>query len=483
VFIDSAGRESYSTPIVCIPTGDSVNFRYKITMTNIPASNDSAIVAKYLLRSNNFTITFASPGGRSPNGSVYVLDTLDDTTTTYVDSMTYDTMVLTLDQWCEFRFPEDYDYPTGSVTLQDSISLHWDWGVPEVTCYDDSTISFQPFDIAIHESRGYAIGNIDNLNRIYYSDFGRITTWPSDKFINIASQSGDWFVRLLPLGERLLIFRQNSVWQLTGNQFYQFNIDQVMNNVGLSAPRSLASGLNQVFFFHTSGIYQFDRFGGIPPAPISSFIQNSIDSIGSKFQRAWGGMIGNEFWLSVALTADDNEKCYIYAQIPSPHMKSYDFGVMDAKLFDYDTTIYDYRSDRWIIATDNDSLWRWNYNGDADTLDGTERIVATYQSKFFFEGDDREKIHYIDLIGSGVCDSMMITFYRNYGDSVKGFTQIPIDSQLVAMDWHEGEKQRVMVDHITENFSFKIRDYGYGRYKLRGFVIGWTPWDKGKVRP
>ena len=107
---------------------------------------------------------------------------------------------------------------------------------------DDSLIAFQPADAVWHGFRVWAIGDPLEKGNLYYSDYGRPTCWPYDKFTNVPTRQGDWFTRLVSQPGRLLAFRQNSIVEVTGLSFYQFVIQEISPNVGLSAPRSVGIG-------------------------------------------------------------------------------------------------------------------------------------------------------------------------------------------------------------------------------------------------
>ena len=493
IYLDSAtGRRSLSSPTICVEVADTYGAK-EVDFTNLPTPSASQpnINKKILIRneatyfftqaarydSDNDTTTCASFQFDSLYAQGYdywfILDTLDAATTTYTDSLNGVTLSVLAKEYNE----------------------------------DDSLLTFRPVSFAIHNSRLYAVGDPANPNTVYYSAFGRPSTWPFDKFLNIPSQQGDWFVRVIEVGGRLVLFRQNSISQLTGTSFYQFTVDELSNNVGLAAPKTLAYSGENVFFSHSTGVYILGKFGGVSNVPISTPISNTVDSVGINIQRAVGKNIGREYWYSILIDSDssywmadtaaindssdctsglgancdsitfneNNDKTYIYSETPLPHWKCYDFGINDATLFDDDTTITDFRTQRWIIAKDNDSLYRWNYS-DTDTLDDTTHVIATYQSKYFFDDNIREKILYLDIYGDGTSDSLLVTFYDKK-DGAKAGTVVKIDTLYT--DFTNGLKDRIYLDNLVTRLSIKIQDFGEGNYTITGYDIGYIPWDEG----
>lgn len=457
VFVDSAGRESYHTvpSFYVANTGssaDSCSIDWSLALTNIPTNAYANITAKYVLRRWHADFHGPAENFDSIQQRWWLVDTLDDTTTTWTDTMNYlNNGVL----WCEET------EENSSSTLS-----------PENGCYDDSTIVFQPTSLVFHGSRAYAIGNWHHPNYLYYSEFGRPTTWGPDRFLSMPSQQGDWLVHLLTLStNNLIMFRQNSVMGLQGTTWFQYSVDQVKAGVGLTARGTLVRDNSNIFFAHISGMYVLGN-----PVAISEAIQPIVDSVGDKMQRSVAAMVGQELWWSVAVVAEKNDRTLVFSPRPKAHWTQYSFGLESIALHDYDTTQVDYVAERYLLSTDLDSLWRWNYNN-TDSLDGADTIIAEYQSPYFFEGGGRDHILWIDILGTGEIDSLMLTFYRNYGETKPG---VPFDSLVLRPDFSDAKRDRAIVGAICENFSLRIRDYGMGDYTLKGFKIGYIPWDGGK---
>jgi hypothetical protein len=450
VYVDTANKHSRPSalsyrPVDLYPLA-VLDSTFRIYITHIPVPNNETIKSKILLR-----WIFAYPNSTSElQEKYYILDTLNPTDTLFPDVYTSTFMHTAARLYCESEYPQ----------------------VPESTCIlRDSALPFNPIDIVTFGSKLFAIGHPTYKNRLYFSDFYKPQKWPYDKFMEIPSIRGDWFVRLATIGQHIILFRQNSIVSFTGLSFYQYDIQTISNDIGITAYNSLIYGNQGIYFLHNTGFYRMNGDGGIQYPSLSLPIQNSLDSI-SNYNLVWADIIGDDIWLSVPIDTNVNNRTFIY-NLTSGNWKSYDFGIKDGIMIDYDTTKYIYPTSKWIFIKNNDSLFRWNYF-DNDTLDGSELIQAEYQSKYFLDDPDREKILYIDLIGSGICDSLRFVFYDNYGDS--------IGTKLLMPDFTTKQRQRVKVDHIVENFSFKIHDYGTGDYKILGYKIAYIPWGERKER-
>ncbi|GAG84693.1 unnamed protein product, partial [marine sediment metagenome] len=300
----------------------------------------------------------------------------------------------------------------------------------------------------------------------------------------------DWFVDLLPLEDRLILFRQNSIVQLQGHSFYQFSLDQLIENVGLTAPRSIVRVGNTVYFYHSTGVYTLSAFGGVCSQPLSFAIKKSLDSFMVNQQRAVGAGIAGDYWLSLDY-AGGNQKTYIYSEMPIPHWKTYGFGLHAVVQYDPDSTYGNFNPNKWLVALvtsvgtypgDQTILYEWNEGAIGGSFERTDTvdtwsdtshgaIIATYQSKRFFEGRERERVYWLDIVGEGDADTITFTFLDE---------GVAFDTVKYLPDFTDGIRDRIIVDHIVSDFAVRWQDNGYGQYTIKGYEIGWIPWDRGR---
>ncbi len=463
IYEDSAGIMSYPSAVSCAQYNDTIRGPADslfVTVSNIPIPSDTTyIVKKHLWRRINSQHDSLSVWPEdSVFGSWYYLTEVPINSPEYIDA--------------KGAFDENTFGGPINIRNNEMCNAANDSNLqnPEDLCYGDSVISFQPTDISYHGNRMFAIGNPLKRDRLYYSDFGRPTTFPFDKFIDINTQAGDWLVRILSTEGRLLLLKQNTILELFGLSFYQFTIRELTKNIGLSFRRALVLHNTGIYFGHTTGLFVIPNYD----IPISFLIQNSIDSINDTLGSPYLSSLSSELWYSVPVNDTVNNKVYIYSNFPIPHWKCYVMNINGIVNYDIESQYDKFITNRYLILR-NDSLWKWNYSID-DTLDGTELIQAVYQSKYFFDDPAREKIIYVDITGTGICDSLGFTFYADYG-------QDTLSTRVQTMDFTSGERQRVKVDHIANNFSLKIQDYGTGDYVIKGYTIGYIDdWDQGKKR-
>ena len=460
IFLDSIGIGSYPTAlsgvVVCDDTDCDTNF--SVRLTSMPVSDDPSVLNKLLVRriDMQFYCTPSATPIECPSGdypeSLYIdwhiVDTLRNIDTTYEDVI---------------GIEEAHWFVEGSDVEPKQ---------PRDIYVDDSALSFQPTSIAEHGTRMYAVGDRANPDYLWYSSFGEPREWPPDLFLALPSKQSDWFNGLLSITNNdLLAFRQNSVMQISGLTFYQYSVDEILTEVGLTAPRTLLKNQRGVYFVHQTGLWKLGMTD-----PLSVPIGNLVDSVGGRLNQSVAQTVNGEYWWSVPLDDTSNSHTLIWVESPKPHWKKYDFGFNDAVYFNPDTLSWDFTVTDLIIARDNDTLYQIDFTS-RDTLDGVDTIYAVFQSKYFFaENNDREQIHWIDLDGTGTTDSLRIIFYRNYGENKPG---VPFDTVVFSPDFSDHIQDRVQVGAICHNFSLRIEDFGMGNYSLKGYTIGWQPWDRG----
>lgn len=73
----------------------------------------------------------------------------------------------------------------------------------------------------------FVAGVSGNPNRLYWSDLGTPTTFTNTNFIDINANDGDFITGINTLNDELIIFKNNSIWSITGYSGTTFNADTV----------------------------------------------------------------------------------------------------------------------------------------------------------------------------------------------------------------------------------------------------------------
>ena len=135
--------------------------------------------------------------------------------------------------------------------------------------------------------------------RVRWSNINTAETWTADDYVDVGKgEEGDYITGLVPAGDRLLVFKSNSVHQIFGwdsDSFQLTTLTQRIGSVPLSSPVSTPYG---VFFWNAhDGLYLYDgeRFTWL-----FSRMQPAIDDGRIGFtnppQLTWGN---NKLYVSV----------------------------------------------------------------------------------------------------------------------------------------------------------------------------------------
>lgn len=460
VFIDAQGRESYASgpTVILVDSAIPGDSTFTVTLNNIPVPTVTGqIVSKRIERRVDFYF--------GDNFSPYFADSVlhfwyEIATQTATDTNGYADELGIREIAKVAPICNDSSETDGAGA---TIS-------PDVGCPDtDSILGFKPSSIIEAGSRLWAVGHPTERNSIFYSTFGKASEWPYDKFITIPSRSGDWFLRLYWLNNTIFLFRGNSIARLNGLSFYQFQAENLVDNIGLTAPLTLIEMNGLLYFLHSSGVYQYAGGLGIEKPALSFTIKHSIDSLSEQALKSCvGAAVLDEYWMSPL-----NGHTYIFAPSPSPHWKAYSFGIKSVVNYDADQVATSYPSTKWEVLADNDTLYHW-FRREQDTLDNGQSILASYRSKYHLEGTGRKKVMYVDIAGTGTGDTLTVTLYPNK-------TGLPITSKKIKLNFTDGKADRVVFDYICDNAAVGWTDNGKGQYTITGYTIGWIPWDERKL--
>lgn len=120
--------------------------------------------------------------------------------------------------------------------------------------------------IKIHKNRVYAANR--NSSTLYFSDAGVPTSFPVNNFIQINTNDGQNITGISEILDNLIIFKEESVWILTGEPLGAGNtttignlqLRQANSPVGCSAFRTIQKVDQTLFFMHHTGIYMLQNY-------------------------------------------------------------------------------------------------------------------------------------------------------------------------------------------------------------------------------
>lgn len=174
--------------------------------------------------------------------------------------------------------------------------------------------------IKIHKNRVYAANK--NSSTIYFSDAGQPTSFPANNFIAINTNDGQNITGIDDILDNLVIFKDESVWILTGEPLGAGNtttignlqLKQANSPVGCSAFRTVQKVGQTLFFVHYSGIYMLQNTSVVL---ISSFLKSTFQNgVSSAFiNLAWAiyNPIENKYIVGYpSAAASTPDSCIIY---------------------------------------------------------------------------------------------------------------------------------------------------------------------------
>jgi len=116
--------------------------------------------------------------------------------------------------------------------------------------------------------------------------------WVGDNWADINTDDGDVIMGLGENSNRLLIFKQDSLYR-----YSSFVWTKVPGGAGTVSHRSIANWRGNTYYFHRDGIYKYD---GVSSTLISNAIQDYIDGIsGSFFSNICGTTKRNHYYAIV----------------------------------------------------------------------------------------------------------------------------------------------------------------------------------------
>lgn len=237
----------------------------------------------------------------------------------------------------------------------------------------------------------------DMSSRIYWSGIKDPATWDGDQFIDISKDDGQQITGLKPLGDRLIVYKERSIYSVyfTGDADFPFILPgggKTNSSVGCIAPWSIQEVENGHVFLSYDGLYYFDG--------------NNSYKISDKIASTLG--------------VDNSNPSFTYA---------------DKTYFAKAVSCVQKSKNRYFLSltkygsTTNDLVLVWDYFNNAFTIyDG---LKANAMSTFYFNGND-ERPHFGDYIGyvyrfdygsddypanaQTAIDSYYYTNWKNYED-------------------------------------------------------------------
>ncbi len=150
-------------------------------------------------------------------------------------------------------------------------------------------------------------------SRIYFSDAGAAETWQTASWIDVSPDDGQQITALIAYGESILVFKESSVFVLSGVDPTSFTLYPLDAEVGTIAPQSAHANRSTLIFFDPrKGVFEFD---GADFKKIDEKVMlHILDGINySLAYKAAGYVYRDKYYLSVPWgAATDNNRTFVY---------------------------------------------------------------------------------------------------------------------------------------------------------------------------
>lgn len=171
------------------------------------------------------------------------------------------------------------------------------------TSYSIVNSAIHPQFLKVRKNRLYCANA--NSSTLYFSDAGNPASFPVNNFIQINTNDGQNITGLFAILDNLIIFKDDSVWILTGEPLGAGNTTTIGNlqlraansSVGCSAFRTIQQVDQTLFFMHYSGIYALQNY--------------SVTLVSPKLQKTFSNGMNPGFLSLCWAVYNDQEKKYI----------------------------------------------------------------------------------------------------------------------------------------------------------------------------
>lgn len=132
--------------------------------------------------------------------------------------------------------------------------------------------------VEYHKRHLFLSGNTTYPSRIYFSELDDITTWSAIDFIDIETSDGSKVRALISVYDSLYIFKDNSIWRLSGYERDTWQLQQMVSGIGTLSNNSVAVVNNLVYFTtEQNDVAVYD--GGYNVKFLSTKIRNTIGGL------------------------------------------------------------------------------------------------------------------------------------------------------------------------------------------------------------
>jgi hypothetical protein len=275
-------------------------------------------------------------------------------------------------------------------------------------------------------------------SRLYWSNAGTAETWGTNSWIGINTDDGQEITAIVPFGEQMLIFKNNSTYTLVGTDedtFALYPIDVRIGTEGTYAATA-AGGVAYFFDTNTCTIWSYDgaRFNDVGE-PISAYVRANLN-YNATFKIVVQ-VFGHYLWFSYPKTdgsptqTDENTETLVFDMQRNAWTR-WTFGIVPsicARYSDYIATggagaVTPGNSNPYFVVDDasNDSYVAIGYMGSTNTDAAT--VWTDFGANYSFEfrtawfspdnGNNRNRIRRFGSLAAENSNDLTVALYRDF---------------------------------------------------------------------
>ncbi|ROL55630.1 hypothetical protein D9V84_11270, partial [Bacteroidetes/Chlorobi group bacterium Naka2016] len=191
----------------------------------------------------------------------------------------------------------------------------------------------------VYKDRIYAAGASPNYSTVYFSDISNPEAWNPNSQFDVNANDGDRINTLAVLGDSLLIFKENSIWEIQVDQQNIISFKRLFAQaVGTTSARSLINISNILYFFDRNGVWAiYQKYPELISTKVNPFIwaiQDPYSVVGWAWKNKLYLYVGNiqidgRVFPNVVLVYDTQYNQWIFRTFANPVLSTVSFSKED----------------------------------------------------------------------------------------------------------------------------------------------------------
>ena len=345
---------------------------------------------------------------------------------TYTDDDQVDFAIAS--DWCVFALGSGTKRPFAWKGQGVATSLTADTDLASATL-----VEYHKNHLFVNDARSF------NNSRVMFSNLDDITTYTATDFFDVQTQDGSQVRGLISAFDSLYVFKDSSIWRLSGDERDSFRLDKMVEGIGTLSQGSIQV-VNNLLYFITkqNDIAAYD--GAYTVIFPSQKIRNTISGLNySRSQNALG----------IPYSTYRNDDVDYYAALSSAGAGGNDKVLLFDTFHKAWTKFVGFNPNAWTIGEDSNGkniLYFGDYNGNVHSypsttfFDGnvsTTAITAFYQTKWWRYPNIALGHKYFRLLKTYALssdDTILQAEIRADFESTGGTVSINLDSSLAQWD-------------------------------------------------